>query len=151
NNIDLDINQSTFFATYGLTNRLDLSVAIPIVNASITATSNASIFRVAAPDVTGVGAEPATGQFHYFDQTNPTGSINKTFVNSSSATGIGDVIIRGKGTLWKNDKSGLALGMDLRLPSGDERNFLGSGAVGFKPFLVGSTRMGKVAPHFNIG
>jgi len=151
NNIDLKINQSTIFATVGITNRLDVSVAIPIVNASVTATSTASIFRVAAADVNGVGADPTTGQFHYFDQANPNGSTTKTFVNSSSASGIGDVIIRAKGTLWKNDKTGVALGMDFRMPTGDERNFLGSGAAGFKPFFVASTRWGKASPHLNIG
>src|SRR5664279_229820 len=44
----------------------------------------------------------------------------------------------------------LALGAELRLPSGDALNFLGSGAVGIKPYLALS-RTGKVAPHLNLG
>lgn len=143
NSINLSINQSTFFATFGVTNRLDISVAVPIVDASIDATSNASIIRVAAPI--------AGFQSHYFDVNNPDTSTQKVFTNSSSKTGIGDVTFRGKGTLWKNETSGIALGADLRLPTGDERNFLGSGAIGFKPFLAASTRLGPASPHVNLG
>jgi hypothetical protein len=142
NNLDLTINQSTIFATVGVTNRLDVSVAGPIVAASLTATSNATIFRVAAADTTGVGADPTTGQFHYFDAANPNGSTKKTFVNSSTANGIGDIILRAKGTLWKNEKSGIALGGDLRLPTGDERNVLGWAGWGFKPFVAATAKFG---------
>ena len=45
----------------------------------------------------------------------------------------------------------MALAADVRTPTGDEYNFLGTGAWGFKPFLIGSYRMGRVAPHGNIG
>ena len=143
NSVDLKINQSTIFATYGLTNRLDVSVAIPIVSADMTAISRATIFRVAQPT--------ASGQSHFFDLADPNGSIRNTFTNSSSASGIGDVTLRGKGNLWKNEKSGIAVGADVRLPSGDERNLLGSGAVGIKPFVAASTRLGPASPHVNLG
>ena len=39
--------------------------------------------------------------------------------------------------------------MDVRLPTGDEMDFLGSGATGVKPFAALSWS-GKVAPHVNI-
>jgi hypothetical protein len=151
NNIDLTVNQSTIFGTVGLTNTLDVSVAVPIVNANMTATSTASIFRTAAPNPADPSADPVTGQFHYFDPADPNGSTKKTFVNSSSASGIGDVIIRAKQNLVRNDKAGIAVGVDVRLPTGDETNFLGSGAAGFKPFVIGSARMGPVSPHVNLG
>jgi hypothetical protein len=64
---------------------------------------------------------------------------------------VGDVTIRGKGTLWKNETSGIALGMDFRLPTGDANNYLGSGAAGYKPFIAASTRLGRAAPHVNLG
>jgi hypothetical protein len=142
NNIDLNINRSTIFGTFGLTNRIDLSIAIPIVDASITATSFATIVRI--------GIVPG-GPVHYFDFNNQLGSTTQTFKNSSSATGVGDVTIRGKGTLWKNETSGIALGMDFRLPTGDANNYLGSGAAGYKPFIAASTRLGRAAPHVNLG
>ena len=138
--VDLKINQSTLFATYGATNWLDLSVAIPFEDVSINATSNATIVRTS-------GAVT-----NYFDPANITSSVQqKYFTNSSSASGIGDVTLRVKGTVWKNDAIAIALAADFRLPTGDETNYLGSGAFGFKPFVIASLRKGRVSPHVNIG
>jgi hypothetical protein len=44
----------------------------------------------------------------------------------------------------------LAAGLDVRLPTGDERNLLGSGALGLRPFAAFSTAFGPFAPHVNI-
>jgi hypothetical protein len=38
----------------------------------------------------------------------------------------------------------------IRLPTGDERNFLGSGTLGLKPFTVASYR-GRISPHGEVG
>jgi hypothetical protein len=149
--LDLKISQSTIFATVGLTNRIDLSVVVPVVSAEFTATSVATVFRVAAPNPFAPGADPVTGQFHYFDSSDPNGSTQKTFVNSGSARGLGDVIFRGKANVWRGQSSGLAFGLDVRVPTGDARNFLGSGALGVKPFVAASTGFGRVSPHVNFG
>jgi len=45
----------------------------------------------------------------------------------------------------------MALGVDLRLPTGDEKNLLGTGAPGVQPFAVWSAEYGAVSPHINIG
>jgi hypothetical protein len=46
---------------------------------------------------------------------------------------------------------GVSLGLDVRTPTGNARELLGSGAVGIKPFVVVS-RVGKhFAPHINLG
>jgi hypothetical protein len=37
------------------------------------------------------------------------------------------------------------------VPSGDAYNYLGSGALGIKPFLVLSVAYGRLSPHFNLG
>ena len=44
----------------------------------------------------------------------------------------------------------LAVGLDVRMPTGDEQNLLGSGAMGMKPFAAFSTSMGAFAPHANV-
>ena len=56
-----------------------------------------------------------------------------------------------KGTLWRGESGALALAADLRTPTGDEYNFLGTGTFGFRPFLIASHRMGRFAPHANLG
>ncbi len=143
NNVDLAINQFTWFATYGITSRFDVSVAVPVLNSSMTVTANANIVRIAPPS-------PVFGQFHYFDSSNPNGSTAKTFISSGETTGIGDVSFRGKANVWKGERGRLSIGLDVRVPSGDEMNFLGSGGLGVRPFMAASYR-GRVSPHVNIG
>jgi hypothetical protein len=179
NRIDLKVHQVTIYATYGLSSRIDVSVAIPVLNVRMGATSNATIVRSADPisqpipasayqndpnsllgrlyASTGPDADCAktqppscSGYFHYFNASDPAGSLNATFANARTATGLGDVVFRVKGTVVKRERAAVAIGADLRVPTGDENNFLGSGAVGFKPFLAASYRA-RVSPHVNFG
>lgn len=143
NDLDLTIHQFTFFATYGVTNRLDVSVAIPFEQTNLTVTSAAHIVRIAPPD-------PVFGQAHYFDANDKQNSINKTFLSSGSASGIGDVVFRAKYNAWRGERSGVAVGMDVRTPTGDEMNLLGSGAPGVRPFVAYSYRA-RISPHANFG
>src|SRR4029077_10972682 len=69
---------------------------------------------------------------------------------SGSASGIGDVTFRAKATVLKGERIGLALGIDIRVPTGHAPNYLGSGAVGMRPFLAFGYRA-RISPHANIG
>jgi hypothetical protein len=51
NRINLKVHQFTFYATYGLTNR----VAIPILEVRLGMSSQATIVRDLAPNPTGAG------------------------------------------------------------------------------------------------
>jgi hypothetical protein len=127
NRVDTKIDQFVAFATYGLARRLDVSVAVPFERISMGVSSS--------------GTE-------YGTTTNAQASFTESL--AGSASGIGDVVLSAKGTLLKRERFGLAVGAEFRVPSGDERNFLGSGAYGVKPYLVLSRR-GRVAPHLNVG
>jgi hypothetical protein len=67
------------------------------------------------------------------------------------------MLLRFKGTVLNRRKVALAIGTDLRLPTGDERNFLGTGVTAVKPFaalsfLSKSFSRGIVfSPHVNVG
>ncbi len=151
NRIDLKVHQITFFATYGLTDRIDISAAIPILDVRLGVSSSALIHRIAPPDRTNPSAEPVTGQYHYFSAADPNGSISSNFsTGAKSSSGIGDVVFRVKGTVLKGERGRLALGLDVRTPTGDEKNFLGAGAPGVKPFAAVSYRA-RVSPHANLG
>jgi hypothetical protein len=126
NRIDTKVNQYVGFLTYGISRSLDISIAVP--------------FSRIALGVSTVGTEYST--------TTPANVPFKQTL-AGSASGIGDVVLAGKGTLYKGDKYGVAAGMELRLPSGDEKNFLGSGAIGLKPY-VALARRGRIAPHLNL-
>lgn len=141
NVIDVQIGQFTSFFTFGVTDRLDVSVAAPMVSAQLDVISDTTIRRI------GTVNDPT------FPHTFSSGQdvSNRSFSAGASASGLGDVVLRVKGTATKWERAALALGADLRLPTGDELNFLGTGAVGFKPFVVVSYNYGRFSPHINVG
>jgi hypothetical protein len=140
NFIDAQVSQVTGFVSYGLTNRIDIALAVPVLTVKLAATSHATIQRIGTPGDT---------DSHTFGT--PNGGTQKSFDSAGSATGIGDAIARLKGTLIKWHGGGIAAALDVRLPTGDEYNFLGSGALGAKPFLVASGQLGRFSPHLNAG
>lgn len=156
NNIDLTIHQYTIYATYGITNRLDFSVAIPILDIQMGVTSAATI----VPNSAAPAAAGAPGNvWHSFNPINPVLTnqcatqvpcLSAKFSDANSASGIGDVVLRGKYTVYNGEKFGVAGGVDVRLPTGDALNFLGSGATGVKPFAIVSYKA-RISPHAEVG
>ena len=142
--IDLKMSQFTAVATYGLTNRVDISAAIPLVNAHLGLVSSATIQRVAPPS-------PQFGQAHYFDPASPDTSTQAVYAMNNNSTGIGDISLRLKWTALRRERVAVALLGDVRLPTGDALNFLGSGAPGFRPFVALSYSTRRLAPHVNLG
>lgn len=143
NSIKTDVSQFSGALTYGVTDRFDLSVAVPIVQTTLSLLSNATIFRVGTGSATHV---------HYFPDETAIGGFGSThqYFSEGKAAGVGDLVIRGKGTIFREGPRALAAGIDVRLPTGDERNLLGSGAAGVRPFAAFSTSVGAFAPHANI-
>jgi hypothetical protein len=43
----------------------------------------------------------------------------------------------------------VAVGLDVRIPTGDEMNLLGSGTAGLQPFAIWSATYQRVSPHVN--
>ncbi len=143
--INLKVNQFTAFGTFGLTDRLDVSVAIPLMNVHLAAVSDAKVVRVYTPPA-------GTPQPHYFDPSNPDGSTTNLYAANNTASGIGDLTFRGKWTVKRfEEHGGLALAADIRTPTGDAYNLLGSGALGIRPFAALSFYTRRIAPHFNVG
>jgi hypothetical protein len=141
NSIDTSVNQTVAFLSYGLGSRVDLSVAVPFVSVDLAVASQAEVQRV------GTSSSPAT---HYYDDGTGGLGIDHTYARSGHASGIGDVVVRLKANPIHDDALALALGVDGRLPTGDEENLLGLGAPGVKPFAVLSFSQGRVAPHLNV-
>jgi hypothetical protein len=143
NAISASLGQWTGALTYGVTDRFDISVAVPVVRTSLNVISAATIERL--------GTGPQT-DVHFFRDPDAPGEFGseRTFESGGSASGLGDVIIRGKGELFREGSHGFTGGIDLRLPTGDERNLLGSGAWGARPFFAYSMSSGRVSPHVNM-
>jgi hypothetical protein len=144
NSIAASVSQSTLSLTYGATEHLDISLAVPLVRTSLSVTSDATIHRI------GTASNPA---IHFFRDPEAPGSYGseRLFVASGTAAGIGDVIVRAKGTAFKTQRAGLAVGIETRLPTGQEDNLLGSGAFGLKAFEAVSFTYGHFSPHVNVG
>jgi hypothetical protein len=157
NNMNLNVHQYTIYATYGLTRRLDVSVAIPFLNVQTTVGADTTITSNSVPPVDPVNFPG--GVFHAFNPATvptcpqvplTTPCLHANFSSSGTATGIGDVVLRGKYEIYKGERVGVALGVDVRVPSGNAQNFLGSGSTGVKPFGVISYKA-RVSPHAEIG
>ncbi len=144
NSLTIKMDQFTVLGTVGITNWLDASLAVPILRGDLRVVSDATINRVAAFD-------PKTGPVHYFDPADPIGSTHHDFYNSGKASGIGDITMRLKANAWKGERLGISFLTDVRFPTGDALNFLGSGTYGVKPFAALSYRMRSFSPHINVG
>jgi hypothetical protein len=141
NSIDAKVTQSTTFVTAGLSDRFDVSLAVPIVLTRLTVVSDATIRRLGTID-------PLT---HFFRQSDGDVGSRRLFTAVGNAGGLGDIIVRFKGKVAKHDATGVAAAVDLRLPTGDELNLLGTGAVGVHPFLIMSSTFQTISPHVNVG
>ena len=65
------------------------------------------------------------------------------------ASGLGDITVRMKATIDKRKSGGMAAGIDIRLPTGDQMNLLGTGTAGLQPFVIVSSKYQRVSPHAN--
>ncbi len=130
--VDLKVHQFVGYATFGLTSRIDVSLAVPLLRVDMRYTTTEQLFPL-----TSAGLLPGT---------------STTFQNSlaQEATGVGDIVVAMKVTLVKRRHAGLAAGAEVRLPSGNSADYLGSGTFGVKPF-VAFTYSTKISPHFNAG
>lgn len=138
--LDLDVNLivGQIFAVYGVHERIDVGITVPLVQTSLSGTSVGRIipFGPSSPHYFGTAANPA-----YI----ATASIDE------SAVGVGDVAGRVKVNLSRAEVGALAFLADVRVPTGDRENLLGSGSLGVRGVGVLSARWGDFSPHLNAG
>jgi hypothetical protein len=138
--MNLVTDTTAFFVNYGVSDRLDIALAVPIVRVNMDLTYHAAILDFATHVVS-----PTTHTF-------ADGSKAKDFTSSGSASGVGDVIVRAKYGLSKSGPVGTAVGLDVRLKTGDKNNMLGSGVTQTELFMILSGNAGdRLAPHANVG
>ena len=143
NTIQANVGQFAGALTFGLSSRIDVSLAVPLVRTTLSLLSNARIQRL------GTGTDL---KVHYFQDPTALGGFGSThqYFTEGSASGIGDLVLRMKATMIREGSRALAAGLDVRLPTGDELNLLGTGAMGLRPFGAVSGAWGALAPHANI-
>lgn len=141
--VKVDLSQDVFalYTTYGLTPNWDVSLILPVVHTHAVATSDASIIFNSA-----IG--PAVHSF----VGAPTSPHS---VSGGDDTGIGDLLLHTKYNLFKSDANPMlpdfSVVGQLKLPSGDRDNLLGSGSTDVFGGVVLSKQIEWAAPHLNIG
>jgi len=161
---DVRLSQNVAFISYGVTSRFDVSVALQAAHASIQSqTSNGQIYVGDGFNNTKQGNCWCVDTFTAAVPPGATGVPGSGLIlpeiNSSKygATGFGDMLLRFKGTVLQRANFALAVGADLRLPTGDAQNFLGIGTTAIKPFLAASfysKALGHgivLSPELNVG
>jgi hypothetical protein len=143
NTVEATVSQLSGAVTYGLSDRVDLSIAVPVVQTRLSLLANATIHRIGTGSNLGV---------HYFRDPDAIGGYGSTrqYFAEDSAAGVGDLVARVKTMLMREGTRAFAAGVDVRMPTGDENNLLGSGALGVRPFAAVSSSIGVFAPHANV-
>ncbi|HJR60953.1 MAG TPA: hypothetical protein VJ813_16195 [Vicinamibacterales bacterium] len=113
----------TIFGSVGLTDRLELGAALPLIHLSLDG-QRLNVYR-GDPFLQASGA--------------------------ASASGVGDAAFRAKFTLAHSHAASLAAAAELRLPTGDSENLLGAGATAYRFLGIGSFESGRFTLHGNGG
>jgi hypothetical protein len=123
--VTLRIRTDTMTVTgnYGVTDRLDIGGAVPVVRVSLQG-QRVDTYR-------GSQLIQATG--------------------SASASGLGDVVLRAKYNVLRDGASGVAVAGEARLPTGNEENLLGTGRTTLTPRLIGSYEGDRLGIHGELG
>jgi Putative MetA-pathway of phenol degradation len=121
--LEMHTNTMTLLGNIGVTDRLDIGAALPFVAISMDG-RRVDTYR---------------------------GSQLVQAIASASATGPGDFLIRGKYNVVRGAGSGLAIGAEARLPTGNEQNLLGTGETSIKPRVIASLERDRVAVHGDVG
>jgi hypothetical protein len=123
--LDLETRTFTSFANVGITDRLDVGVALPLVSVSLSG-SRVNTYR-------GRAQEQARAD--------------------AAATGIGDMAVRAKYRIVDaRSAAGVAALFEVRLPTGDADNLLGSGEASARALGIASFEVGHgVAIDLNAG
>jgi hypothetical protein len=137
--MEIDSNTTAFFANYGVTDRFDMGIAVPIVHVQLRGEVTSTIVRTATGNNT---------RIHSFDGQGRTAN---TVGETMSATGLGDILLRAKYNFFRRDANAIAAAVDLRLPTGNEDDLLGTGATQTKLLFVASGERGVVSSHVNFG
>jgi hypothetical protein len=161
---DVRLTQNLALLTWGATNWFDLSVGFSVVHSAVSANGYNQLIYVG----NGFGANGSlcwcTGTLTPASAPGspsaPTASgLEQAEINFASLgkTGFGDMLVRAKANVLERSSIALAIGADVRVPTGDANNFLGTGAVAVKPFAALSLYTKQFsnglvfAPHVNVG
>jgi len=113
----------TLFGSIGITDRLEVGAAVPLVDLSLEGERRNQYF--------GNPFLQASGD--------------------ASASGLADIALRAKYGVASSRTAAFAIAGEVRLPTGDSDNLLGAGSTGYRFMGIGSYETGRVALSGNAG
>ncbi len=119
----LESKTMTAFASYGITDRLAVGGTLPLVTVHFSGTRT----------------------------RNERGVASLQARESGSSTGFGDATLNARYLVAGNGPRGVAVGTDLRMPTGREEDLLGSGKTAARLLGIGSWEDGKLSVNVNGG
>jgi hypothetical protein len=143
--MNMDVSASVFalYFTYGVTDRFDISVAVPFINVNVISDPLAEM-----NSYTWVSNDSAN---HFFDGTQTEPVLNKSPTPiDDDATGVGDIALRAKYNFVRDKAIDFSAMLEYRMDTGDAENFLGAGYSSLRTVIIGSKILGNFAPHLNL-
>lgn len=137
--VDIEVQTLSLFGSYGITDRLDVNIIVPVVAIDL------NVDAVATIEVSPLNDLP---DVHNFDPNieSPNDSV------SGDATGLGDIAVGLTYQLASEQNYSVASAFIVKTPSGDEDNFLGTGSTTVQPALFAQLYLGGIfGIHGNIG
>ena len=138
--MDLNVRVTSMYLTYGMTDRFDLGLVVPIVQADFRGESDAQIRPFGG-----------TTAAHYFSGTSTNPVLSAHRQSLGSAAGLGDVALRAKMNFRQTPGSSFAFLVDGRFPTGSPKDLLGSGKFAGRALAIFNSRFGDFSPHLNAG
>jgi len=137
NNASFSLDQYVGLLTFGVSKLTDISIIVPINSVSVS---------VASSNIQAYVYDSAKNQY------SSVPPLVTSLSTAGTAQGVGDITINVKQLIAGQEGERLAVsaGGNVRTPTGDAGNYLGSGAVGGQVYGLVEYRY-KVAPHLKAG
>lgn len=120
--LDVTARTATFYGNVGLSDRVDVGVAVPVVRLDIS------------------GTQINTYRGQTFPQVRA----------SAQRLGLADIAVRSKVRLTGDGPGAVAAAAEVRLPTGREEDLLGAGNAAFRFQGIGSAEVGRTTVHGNV-
>lgn len=144
--LELDSKVFLLSGSYGLSDSFDIGWTVPVVQLSAQARFVRDYNGGRDWDDNLSFIDPARPGRQFVRDRYPNKAGEQTLVDKTiDATGIGDVILRAKYAFGPLDGQRVLFSGDVRLPTGDEENLLGTGTTSVRGIIGTSRRLGENA------
>jgi len=138
--MDLEVRVTSMYLTFGVADKFDFGLVVPVVQAEFRGQSDAEIRPFGGPTAA-----------HFFSGTTTNPVLTAHRESLGSASGLGDVAMRAKLNLHDSPKASFAFLVDGRFPTGSEKDLLGSGKFAGRALVIFNSQAGNFSPHVNAG